>query len=218
MSKSTDELWPPFGLKITCGPVTLSPVRDADFPDLDALAQAGIHAPTEMPFFFPWTLGSTGAVRLRLLQYHWAQRAEMSSVSWTLETAVRFNGEIVGCQSISTKDYLVTRTGETGSWLGMKHHGQGIGTMMRQALCAFMFDHLDAVEVTSAALVDNPASLAVSRKVGYQENGVGRLKRRDGEMALNQKLVLTAETLNRPEHQLEVEGVQNLREFLGLAP
>ena len=89
---------------------------------------------------------------------------------------------------------------------------------MRQTLCAFMFDHLDAVEVTSAAFVDNPASLAVSRKSGYQENGVGRLKRRDGEMALNQKLVLTAKALNRPEHELKVEGVRPLREFLGLTP
>ena len=61
--------------------------------------------------------------------------------------------------------------GETGSWLGMKHHGRGIGTVMRQALCAFMCDHLDAAEVTSAAFVDNHASLAVSRKVGYRENG-----------------------------------------------
>ncbi|TFB57034.1 N-acetyltransferase [Cryobacterium sp. Sr3] len=216
LSTPIEDLWPPFGLKITCGPVTLSPVRDADLPEFDALAAAGIHAPTEMPFFFPWTVGSPGEIRLRLMQYHWAQRAEMSPAAWSLETTVRFDGEIVGCQSISTRDYLVTRTGETGSWLGMKHHGRGIGTLMRQALCAFMFDHLDAAEVTSAAFVDNPASLAVSRKVGYRENGIDRLKRRDGEMVLNQKLVLTADTLNRAEPELKVEGALQLRDFLGL--
>ncbi|HSP53924.1 MAG TPA: GNAT family protein [Cryobacterium sp.] len=216
MSNPIEELWPPFGLKITCGPVTLSPVRDADLPALAALALAGVHAPTEMPFFFPWTTGSPAEVRLRLMQYHWERRAAMSPAAWTLETTVRFDGEVVGCQSISTRDYLVTRTGETGSWLGLKHHGRGIGTVMRQALCAFMFDHLDAAEVSSAAFVDNPASLAVSRKVGYRENGVGRLKRRDGEMALNQRLVLTATTLNRAETELKVEGTRQLREFLGL--
>lgn len=218
MSKPIEELWPPFGLNIACGPVTLSPVRDADLPELDALAHAGIHAPTEMPFYFPWTVGSRDEVRLRLMQYHWGQRAAMTPASWTLETTVRFDGEVVGCQSISTKDYLVTRTGETGSWLGLKHHGRGIGTMMRQTLCAFMFDHLGAAEVTSGAFVDNPASLAVSRKVGYRENGVGRLKRRDGEMALTQKLVLNPEALNRPRHELKVEGVSRLQEFLGLTP
>ena len=216
MPKSIDELWPPFGLKITCGPVTLSPVRDADLAELQALVAAGVHAPTEMPFFFPWTAGSPDEVRLRLLQYHWAQRAEMTPTSWTLETTVRVDGEVVGCQSISTRDYLVTRTGETGSWLGLKHHGRGIGTVMRQALCAFMFDHLDAEEVTSAAFLDNAASLAVSKKVGYRENGVSRLTRRDDELALNQRLVLTPDTLNRSESDARVEGAELLREFLGL--
>ena len=163
MPEPLEELWPPFGLTIACGPVTLSPVRDSDLPELEALAQSGIHAPTEMPFGFPWTVGSTDDVRLMLMQYHWAQRAAMKPASWTLETTVRVDGEVVGCQSISTKDYLVTRTGETGSWLGMKHHGRGIGTLMRQAIEAFMFDYLGTAEVTSAAFADNPASLAVSR-------------------------------------------------------
>jgi len=140
----------------------------------------------------------------------------MAPAAWTLETTVRFEGEVVGCQSISTKDYLTTRTGETGSWLGRKHHGRGIGTLMRQTICAFMFDHLDAAEVTSAAFLDNPASLAVSRKVGYRENGVARLKRRDGEVALSQNLLLTAATLNRPEQPLDVVGVSTFRSFLGL--
>ncbi|SEN09972.1 GNAT family N-acetyltransferase [Cryobacterium luteum] len=218
MPEPIEDLWPPFGLTITCGPVTLTPVRDSDLPDLVALAQSGIHAPTEMPFGFPWTLGSTDEVRLRLMQYHWAQRAGMKPASWTLETTVRFNGEVVGCQSISTRDYPVTRTGETGSWLGRRHHGRGIGTLMRQTIAAFMFDHLEAAEVTSAVFTDNPASFAVSRKVGYRDNGVDRLKRRDAEVALSQKLVLTAETLSRPRHPLAVDGASHLRAFLGLTP
>ncbi|TFB84763.1 N-acetyltransferase [Cryobacterium algoricola] len=216
MPQNLDELWPPFGLTIALGPVTLSPVRDDDLPALAALVHDGVHSPADMPFSFPWTTGSPGEVRLRLLQYHWAKRAALSPAAWTLETTVRFNGEIVGCQSISTTDYLVTRTGETGSWLGMKHHGRGIGTLMRQALCAFMFDHLGAAEVTSAAFLDNAPSLAVSRKVGYTENGVARLKRRDGEMAVIQRLVVTAETLNRPEFELRGRGVGPMQELLGL--
>ena len=70
-------------------------------------------------------------------------------------------------------------------------------------------------EVTSGAFLDNPASLAVSRKVGYRPNGVVRLKRRDGEMALNQKLVLTPGDLRRGD-PLEVIGAEDLRSFLGL--
>lgn len=109
----------------------------------------------------------------------------------------------------------MTRSLETGSWLGRAHQGQGIGTRMRQAVCAFGFDHLGAVEITSGAFVDNPASLAVSRKVGYRPNGVVRLQRREGEAALNQKLTLCRADLVRGD-PLEVEGAQDLRTFLDL--
>jgi RimJ/RimL family protein N-acetyltransferase len=218
MSYALEDFWPPFGLTIGCGPLSLSPVRDTDLPELVALALAGIHAPSAMPFGFPWTDGSADEVRLRFLQYHWAQRGAMKPESWRLELTVRVAGEVVGCQGISTSDYPVTRTGETGSWLGLAHQGRGIGTLMRRTVAAFMFDQLGAAEVTSAAFLDNPASLAVSRKLGYAPNGVDRLRRREGELALSQKLVLTADTLSRPEHPLTVDGVGPLREFLGLGP
>ena len=214
--QSLDDLWPPFGLTIGYGPVSLTPVRDTDLPDLVALAQAGVHAPHEMPFFVPWTVGTPDEVSLRILQYHWAQRAAMTPASWTLEMVVRVDGDIVGCQGISTRDYPVTRTGETGSWLGRMHHGRGIGTLMRQAVCVFMFDHLGAAEITSGAFLDNPASLAVSRKVGYRPNGVSRLARLGGEMALNQRLTLTEPDLVRAGHELRVQGVGPLRAFLGV--
>ena len=99
----------------------------------------------------------------------------------------------MGMQGLAAKHYLVTRSAETGSWLGRAHQGQGIGTAMRQAMCAFAFDHLDAAEVTSAAFLDNPASRAVSRKVGYRSNGVVRVQRREGELAERENLVLGPE-------------------------
>ncbi|MCU1447641.1 GNAT family N-acetyltransferase [Cryobacterium sp.] len=216
MIQPLEKLWPPFGLTIEYGPVTLSPVRDADLPELVALAQSGIHPPDQMPFFVPWTVGTPDEVRLRFLQFHWAQRAAMTPASWSLETVVRVDGVAVGCQGVSARDYPVTRTGETGSWLGAEHQGRGIGTLMRQAICAFMFDHLGAAEITSGAFLDNSASLAVSRKVGYRENGVTRMTRRGENLALNQRLVLTPEDLNRADHELRVEGVRPLRAFLGL--
>jgi hypothetical protein len=48
---------------------------------------------------------------------------------------------------------------------------------MRQVICAFVFDHLDAEYVTSGAFSDNLASLGVSRKVGYADNGWEPVKR-----------------------------------------
>lgn len=65
-------------------------------------------------------------------------------------------------------------------------------------MCALLFDHLDAQEITSAAFLDNPASLAVSRKVGYVENGTFRVQRRPGELAWSRKLLLTREGSSGP--------------------
>lgn len=135
---------------------------------------------------------------------------------WELNLGVWRDGVLLGTQGVNTRNFLTTRTGETGSWLGLEHQGQGVGTAMRQAMCAFLFDHLDFAEVTSGAFTDNAASLAVSRKVGYHENGRRRLERRPGELAVIIDLVLSPETLVRAEHDLEVEGAGPLRRLIGL--
>jgi RimJ/RimL family protein N-acetyltransferase len=209
------EVWPPFALRVTAGDLDLSPVTDADLPGLVALARAGIHDPSTMPFFEPWTDAPPERLGPNTAAYYWQMRAGFNPDAWVLDLAVRVAGELVGVQGVSTRNYRVTRSGETGSWLVRSRQGQGIGTRMRQAMCALLFDHLDATEVTSGAFVDNPASLAVSRKVGYVDNGTERMQRRPGELAHNRKLVLTPDRFVRgvPIH---VEGVAALRRFIGL--
>jgi hypothetical protein len=55
----------------------------------------------------------------------------------------------------------------------------------------------------------------VSRKVGYQPNGVQRKTRREGEWKGSQQWILTRETFVRgPE--LTVSGVPEFRRFIGL--
>jgi RimJ/RimL family protein N-acetyltransferase len=207
--------FPPFGLRIEAGPLALRPITDDVLPELMDLTLGGIHDPRMMPFYVPWTDAPPDRLPLNFTLYHWGQRASWSLEHWDLEFAVEYEGRIVGCQSFATHNYAVTRTGETGSWLGLPFHGAGIGTRMRQAICAFIFDHLDADEITSAAFTDNPASNAVSRKVGYQPNGVQRKPRREGEWKGSQQWILTRETFNRgPE--ITVSGVPEFRRFIGL--
>ena len=91
------------------------------------------------------------------MQYHWLNRANLSPDNWSLDLGVWDEGRFVGVQGVSTHDFPVTRTGETGSWLGQEFHGRGLGTLMRQAMCVLCFDHLGFEEVTSAAFSDNPA-------------------------------------------------------------
>jgi RimJ/RimL family protein N-acetyltransferase len=208
-------MWPPFGLTVTCGPLLLRPLRDTDFPEVLAVAHAGIHAEGEMPFYFPWTDAKGPALERSFLQYHWRNRAELSPDSWALDLGVWHEGSFVGVQGVSTHDFTVTRTGETGSWLGQEFHGRGIGTRMRQAICVLCLDHLRFEEVTSAAFSDNPASLGVSRKVGYRLNGERRLARK-GSVATNILLVLTREDLVRPPHDVEVVGADAFLELVGM--
>jgi RimJ/RimL family protein N-acetyltransferase len=212
------ELWAPFALRVTCGPLELRAIRDEDIPALVDLALGGIHEPEQMPFAFPWTDAPADKLPANTAAYYWTARTQFSPERWTLDLAVRVDGELVGVQGFTTKTYLVVRTGETGSWLGRSFQGRGIGTAMRQAMCALLFDHLDAHEITSGAFVDNPASLAVSRKVGYVDNGTFRMQRRPGELAWNRNLLLTPDRFVRAPHPVEVDGVAPLRRAIGLDP
>jgi len=212
------ELWAPFALRLRCGPLELRAITDDDIPAIVDLVRAGLHEPGRMPFAHPWTDAEPDRLPANTAAYYWSTRANFSPAAWTLDLAVRLDGELVGVQGFATTDYLVVRTGETGSWLGQAFQGRGIGTAMRQAMCAFLFDHLDAEEITSAAFIDNPASLAVSRKVGYVDNGTFRQQRRPGEVASSRKLLLTRDRFVRPAHPLRVDGAEPLRAAIGLPP
>ncbi|MEO7752369.1 MAG: GNAT family protein [Terracoccus sp.] len=218
MSSTVADLLPALGLRLTAGPLELRGITDDDLSVLCDLAAAGIHPRDRMPFLTPWTDAGPEDLRRNTAQYHWRNRASFSPEAWSLELGVWHDGVLVGTQGIATTDYLVTRTGETGSWLGLAHQGRGIGTAMRQAVCALAFDHLDAAEITSGAFLDNPASLGVSRKVGYRPNGIRRLARRPGELALNQSLVLHPADLVRGDHPVRVEGLTAFRRSIGLDP
>jgi RimJ/RimL family protein N-acetyltransferase len=207
MDDALARLWPPFGLRVTCGPLVLRPLRDADFPEVLAVVHAGIHAPDLMPFSFPWTDATGAEMDRQFVQYHWRSRAELAPERWELDLGVWHDGRFVGVQGVSTRDFAVTRTGETGSWLGREFHGRGIGTLMRQAFCVLCLDHLGFEEVTSAAFADNPASQGVSRKVGYRANGEERYARK-GAQATMLRLVLRPDDLVRPPYDVDVVGAE----------
>jgi RimJ/RimL family protein N-acetyltransferase len=209
------ELWPPYAVVITEHDLRLTVVNDDDIPGLVDLALGGIHDPASMPFATPWTLAEPSVLPAEMIRYLSGVRASFTPEKFDLPFAVRVEGTLVGMQALHTTNFAVVRSGETGSWLGRSFQGRGIGTRMRRAVCAFAFDHLHACEVTSGAFLDNPASLAVSRKVGYQPNGRARMVRREREVAVNQRLVLTPNIFVRGE-PVEVTGAEALRTFVGL--
>ena len=215
MSAAAD-VYPPFGLHVVAGPLELRGLTDELLLELCEVAEAGIHDPEEMPFYFPWSTAPAGELSRNTAAYHWGKRASFSPDDFCLDLAVLLDGRVIGAQGVSASSFRVTRTGETGSWLGREFQGRGLGTAMRRAFCELLFDHLGFEEITSGAFVDNPASLAVSRKVGYQPTSVRRVKRRADELTLQQGLVLTPETFVRGDVPVEVTGAAAVRSFIGL--
>jgi RimJ/RimL family protein N-acetyltransferase len=109
------------------------------------------------------------------MQYHGRCLGNWSPDEWTLNLVVIRDGVVVGTQGISARHYRIVREVGTGSWLGRQHQGKGTGTAMRAAVLALAFDGLGAEYALSGAFTDNPASLGVSRKLGYADDGMDRM-------------------------------------------
>ncbi|HEX3005087.1 MAG TPA: GNAT family protein [Angustibacter sp.] len=220
-----EEVFPPFALAISCGPVELRVLRDDDLPELVELVRGGIQAPdVPMPFLRNWheepfRPGSPGGFPSSSLAWWWTQRATFAPDEWRLALAVRRDGELVGMQDVHAEGFPQTRTVSTGSWLGRAHQGRGTGTLMRQLVVGFAFDELDAEQCESGYVVGNHASASVSRKAGYVDNGRRRIVQhtRQGAVAVEeQRVVVTPANFNRPSEPMSFEGGAVLRRFLGV--
>jgi RimJ/RimL family protein N-acetyltransferase len=143
-----------------------------DLHALAGLAAAGVHDPGVQPFMVAWTDAPPEQRARGTLQYHWSRWGSWTPSDWMLELAVIRDGTVVGTQGIGAHDFAVLREVHTGSWLGRAYQGQGIGTQMRAAVLQLAFEGLGARWAVSAAFDDNPASLGVSRKLGYRDDGI----------------------------------------------
>jgi RimJ/RimL family protein N-acetyltransferase len=171
--------WPLHGLRLRTPRLEL---RLPGLEELDALAQLsadGVHDPGWMPFFDPWTDLPPAERARSVMQFHWRTLADWTPQDWTLQLAVFLGGEVTGTQNISGRDFAIVGEVSTGSWLGRRYQGQGIGTEMRAAVLDLAFSGLRAESAVSGALAGSAASAAVSRRLGYQPNGLIRRRVRD---------------------------------------
>jgi RimJ/RimL family protein N-acetyltransferase len=177
------EYWPLPGLRLRTARLELRLPDAADLTALAALAKAGVHDPEVQPFSVAWTDVEPAERAISTMRYHWSCWGSWQPSRWTLNMVVVLDGVVVGTQGMSAADFAVVREVGTGSWLGRQYQGQGIGTAMRAAVLALAFDGLGAEFAVSGAFADNAASLAVSRKLGYADDGIERTvvrgKRRD---------------------------------------
>ncbi len=219
MDLTDDALWPPLGLRVVGAGLELVWARDDLLLDLARLAAGGVHDEASMPFGVPWTRGTPVEVARSTLQYNWRSRGSMSPDSWDLALVVRRDGEVLGMQGIMAKGFPVTRVAESGSWLGRAHHGQGIGSRMRLLILHLLFDGFDARAATTTAFADNAASLGVTRKLGYRENGMKTASREGAAVEQVMFRMERADWEARPEWMrldVELHGVGPVRELLGI--
>jgi RimJ/RimL family protein N-acetyltransferase len=76
-------------------------------------------------------------------------------------------GKAIGCMSITD----IKTTCEFGYWLGRAYWRQGLASEAARAFLGFSFDHLGVERITSGVFADNPASLRVQEKLGFEKTG-----------------------------------------------
>ncbi|MEV6241640.1 GNAT family protein [Lentzea sp. NPDC051838] len=200
------DAWPLRKLVLRTPRLELRPDDDSGLFELVDVALAGVHDPAEMPFTVPWTDWLPGDHGFGMVQFYWAQRAKIAPKDWTINFIARFEGKAIGVQSFSGHDFGVLREVRTGSWLGQKFQGAGLGTEMRMGVLEFAFDHLDARVARSEAWVGNRASNRVSAKLGYVPDGTITAAPR-GEPLEQVRLRLDRANFVRPQWNVSVEGL-----------
>ncbi|MGA8248437.1 MAG: GNAT family protein [Nocardioides sp.] len=206
--------WPFFDLRISCGEVLLRGVTDADLDPLLAVLPDDLEMDPSRERF----AGLDGATdRRRLFTSEiWRHRGTWSPASWCLDLVVEVDGRSVGVQALEGDEFPLLRTVDSFSWLSTDVRGRGVATAMRAGVLALAFEHLGAVAAVSSARTDNAASLAVSRRLGYADNGLSRTNTPTGVSEL-QHVRLTREAWQPGQRPAAVSGVEACLPWFGLS-
>ena len=166
--------WPLSGLRLRTPRLELRLPTLPDLDELASLAAEGVHDPGVQPFGVAWTDVPPAERARGVIQFQLSQWGAWSPGDWSLNLVAGLGGVIAGTQGVSGRDFAVLREVSTGSWLGRRYHGQGLGTEMRAAVLHLAFAGLGAEFATTSAFTDNASSLGVSRKLGYLPDGIRR--------------------------------------------
>lgn len=211
--------WPLLGLRLKTEHLELHVTTDADLHQLAQVAREGIHDPSEQPFSDAWTDKPPEELARSILQWEWGRRAAWKPENWTCAFAVILDGNAVGVQAVSGKDFRLLREVSTGSWLGLPFQRRGYGTEMRAMALRFAFDYLKATHARTTAMVGNKGSLGVTRKFGYVRDGGSRIVVRGKPTAQVHYTLTLGGWLRyggREECPTEVCGFDDCREWFGL--
>jgi RimJ/RimL family protein N-acetyltransferase len=206
--------WPLFDLRIRTPRLELRLPTDDDLLALMHVARTGVHDRPETPFLVPWDELPSPAFERQFLLHWWGQRGTWSPDHWTLGLAAVFDGEPIGIQDLTARDFATRRSVLTGSWLGSAFHGRGLGTEMRAAMLWLAFQELGALEAVSGYVDGNDASRRVSEKLGYVSNGM-RIQAPKGSPVIEHIVRATPDSWTSDLVPVEVEGLDACRGLFG---
>ena len=212
----TSPHWPLTGLRLRTPRLELRWPTLSDLDELATLAVDGVHDRDVQPFGVAWTDAPAAELPSRTLRYFWGQWGAWRLYDWTLHLVAVHDGAVVGTQAMRGRDFTVLREVRTGSWLGRRHHRQGLGTEMRAAVLSLAFDGLHAEYALSTAQCDNAASLGVSRKLGYAKDGIERLVVRERPVTAQRLRLDRASWRAHSSLRVETSGLEPCLPWFGL--
>ncbi|WP_369192343.1 GNAT family N-acetyltransferase [Streptomyces sp. R08] len=166
-----------------------------------------------MPFHVAWTDAPPAQRARTVVQRHLFLLGAWNTGSWVLQLCASVGGTVIGVQELMARDFGLTGEVSTASWLGAEHQGKGYGTEMRAAVLELAFAGLGAEYATSAAFEDNYASLSVSRRLGYQSDGIDQFVVR-GKARIARRWRMNRELWNQERSTtVTVHGLPACREF-----
>ena len=211
------DLTPLYGLRLRTDRLELRLPDEDELIQLARLAEGGIHDPEEMPFAVPWTdgIGKPGFVD-SFVAYHLGVRSSWTADEWQLELGVWAADELIGVQAVVGHQFPRTKELKTGSWLSQDFQGRGYGAEMRAAVLELAFHGLGAEAALSSSLDGVAASLRISQKLGYVEDGESWLEVR-GQRRLDRHLRLTRDRWTDQERiSVRISGLEQCFPLFGL--
>lgn len=208
----------PLNVQVRTPRLELHGATDELLSELSPLVRTGQAMADPPPYDDPMSLYEDDPARRvdGWLRGVWRARGTVGADFWRLCLAVVVDDRAVGMQDVIGDRFDRFGTIITFSWLAGDARGQGLGREMRAAALHFAFAGLGASEVSSDAFVDNDASNAVSRSLGYAPNGTTWDSRR-GEPALLQRWRLTREAWEQGRRDdISLHGVDGCRAALNL--
>lgn len=206
--------WPLSGVRVRTGRLELRWPTAEDLDALADLAAEGVVEPGFMPFRVPWP--DAADVPGNAVRHHWSVWGAWSPDHWRLDLVTVVDGVVVGTQGMGAERFGVRREVSTGSWLGRRYQGRGIGTEMRVAILHLAFAGLGATYAVSDAHEDNAASLRVSAKLGYTPDGSDRETLRDTAQVHRRFRLDRAAWATMSRSSISIDGLADCLPLFGL--